>query len=121
MKCIATQSPPDLNAVFAALSDPTRREILSRLTGGPLSVGAIAEPFQMSQPAISKHLKVLEQAGLINRATKAQSRPAELNATNMKAAVDWLEHFRTFWTDSFDQLDVLLEDMKQDQSKDLTP
>lgn len=115
MNQIAKRTPPDLNAVFAALSDPTRRDILARLTKRPLTVGAIAQPFQMSQPAISKHLKVLEHAGLINRASKGQSRPAELNAAHMEAAADWLEHFRTFWTTSFDQLDALLEDMKQNQ------
>lgn len=119
MNQLATENPADLNAVFAALSDPTRRAILSRLTQGPLSVNAIAEPFQMSQPAISKHLRVLENAGLIDRETKAQSRPAALKAAHLKQAVDWLEDFRAFWTGSFNQLDSLLDDMKQ--TKDQTP
>ncbi|MET1414157.1 metalloregulator ArsR/SmtB family transcription factor [Roseibium sp. HPY-6] len=101
-----------LDAVFAALSDPTRRAILTRLAAGEASVAEIAEPFDMSQPAVSKHLKVLERAGLITRGADRQRRPARLNAGPMKDAVAWLEEFRTFWSSSFDQLDTLLEELK---------
>lgn len=98
--------------MFAALSDPTRRAILHRLTASEASVGELAEPFAMSQPAVSKHLKVLENAGLITRAADRQRRLARLNAAPMQAAVRWLEEFRAFWDGSFDQLDSLLEDLK---------
>ncbi len=101
-----------LDAVFAALSDPTRRAILTRLAGGEASVNELAEPFAMSQPAVSKHLKVLERAGLVTRGTDRQRRPARLNAAPMKEAVAWLEEFSRFWSSSFDQLDTLLEDLK---------
>ena len=103
----------DLDAVFAALADPTRRAILSRLADGQASVNEIAEPFEMSQPAISRHLKVLERAGLIERDVDEQRRPARLKAENMVAAVNWLEEFRVFWETSFDQLDDVLGNMKQ--------
>lgn len=101
-----------LDAIFAALSDPTRRAILTRLASGEASVNEIAEPFEMSQPAVSKHLKVLERAGLITRGTDRQRRPARLNAKPMREAVAWLEEFRKFWSSSFDQLDSLLEELK---------
>ncbi|WP_420336016.1 ArsR/SmtB family transcription factor [Roseibium sp.] len=101
-----------LDAVFAALSDPTRRAILTRLAAGEASVNEIAEPFDMSQPAVSKHLKVLERAGLIMRGADRQRRPARLNAVPMKEAVAWLEEFKTFWSSSFDQLDALLDELK---------
>lgn len=104
----------DLNTVFTALADPTRRAILSRLASGEASVNEIASPFEMSQPAISKHLKVLERAGLITRAADRQRRPARLNAAPMREAVAWLEEFEAFWTGSFDQLDGLLNDLKHD-------
>lgn len=115
----ASSSSPNLDAVFAALADPTRRAILSRLAGGDASVNEIASPFEMSQPAVSKHLKVLERAGLVTRAVDQQRRPARLNAEPMSAAVEWLEEFRTFWTGSFDQLDGLLDELKQDPEKKL--
>ena len=107
----------DLDAVFAALADPTRRSILARLAAGEASVGALAEPFEMSQPAISKHLKVLERAGLIDREIDRQRRLARLNAAPMRAAIDWLEEFRRFWSSSFDELDGLLEELKQAEPK----
>jgi len=110
--------PGDLDAVFAALADPTRRAILSRLAAGEASVNELAAPFEMSQPAVSKHLKVLERAGLIERAVDRQRRPARLKAEPMAAAVSWLEAFRRFWSTSFDQLDGLLEELKTAERKD---
>jgi len=112
--------PQDLDAVFAALADPTRRAILSKLAGGEASVNELAAPFAMSQPAVSKHLKVLERAGLIERAVDRQRRPARLKAEPMAAAVKWLEDFKQFWESSFDQLDDLLEQLKKakPQAKD---
>lgn len=103
-----------LDAVFAALADPTRRAILSRLAAGEASVKELAAPFEMSQPAVSKHLKVLERAGMVERAVDRQRRPARLKAEPMAAAVGWLEDFRRFWSGSFDQLDGLLDQLKQD-------
>lgn len=110
--------PGDLDAIFAALADPTRRAILSRLAAGEASVNELAAPFEMSQPAVSKHLKVLERAGLIERAVDRQRRPARLKAEPMAAAVSWLEAFRRFWSTSFDQLDGLLEELKAAERKD---
>jgi DNA-binding transcriptional ArsR family regulator len=107
----------DLDAVFAALADPTRRAILSRLAGGEASVNEIAAPFEISQPAVSRHLKVLEQAGLIERDVDRQRRPARLKAEPMAAAVRWLEEFKQFWSSSFDQLDDLLEELKKAEKK----
>jgi DNA-binding transcriptional ArsR family regulator len=110
-------SAPNLDAIFSALSDPTRRSILSRLAQGEASVQEIAQPFQMSQPAISKHLKVLEKAGLIARDVDEQRRPARLNAQNMAVAAKWLDYFKKFWGTSFDQLDELLIEMKTDMNE----
>jgi DNA-binding transcriptional ArsR family regulator len=107
----------DLDAVFAALADPTRRAILSRLAGGEASVNEIAAPFEISQPAVSRHLKVLEQAGLIERDVDKQRRPARLKAEPMAAAMRWLEEFKQFWSSSFDQLDGLLEELKKAEKK----
>ena len=104
---------PNLDAVFSALADPTRRAILTKLAGGEASVNELAEPFDMSQPAVSKHLKVLEKAGLVTRGTDRQRRPAKLNAAPMQDAIAWLEEFKRFWTSSFDQLDALLEELKK--------
>jgi len=118
MELISTPENVNLDAVFAALSDPTRRAILARLAGGEASVNEIASPFEMSQPAVSKHLKVLERAGLVERDVDQQRRPARLKAEPMAAAVDWLEEFRQFWTASFDQLDGLLETLKAVELKD---
>ena len=101
-----------LNATFAALADPTRRAILARLASGQASVAELAEPFAMSQPAISKHLKVLERAGLVSRGRDAQRRPRRLQAKPLAEATDWLEHYRKFWEASFQELDTLLEELK---------
>lgn len=98
-----------LDAAFAALADPTRRAILARLAAGEATVSELAEPFDMSQPAISKHLKVLERAGLIERGREAQWRPCALTAAPLKDAVAWLEHYRRFWEASFDRLDGFLQ------------
>lgn len=97
-------SPDHLSATFAALADPTRRAILARLALGEASVTALAEPFAISLPAISKHLKVLERAGLIGRGRDAQMRPCRLEAAALKEAAQWLEQYRTFWEESFDRL-----------------
>src|SRR5947207_1191244 len=94
-----------LSTTFAALADPTRRAILGRLASGETSVNELAEPFEMSLPAVSKHLKVLERAGLIARGRKAQWRPCRLQAGPLKEVADWLEHYRRFWDESFDRLD----------------
>jgi DNA-binding transcriptional ArsR family regulator len=117
MEQVGYASPQNLDAVFAALADPTRRAILSRLAAGEASVLEIAAPFAMSQPAVSRHLKVLERAGLIAREIDGQRRPARLKAAPMAAAVSWLEEFRRFWSSSFDQLDGLLEELKKAETK----
>lgn len=104
---------PNLDAVFAALADPTRRAILTRLVEGEASVTEIAAPFEMSQPAVSRHLKVLERAGLIERDIDQQRRPARLRAETMAIAVDWLADFEAFWRTSFDQLDSVLLSMQK--------
>jgi len=108
-------SPARLDATFAALADPTRRAILARLASGEASVTELARPFDMSQPAISKHLKVLEGAGLISRGRDAQRRPCRLSAKPLADANEWLERYRKFWEASFDRLDGLLEEMKAEQ------
>ncbi|MBO6548046.1 MAG: winged helix-turn-helix transcriptional regulator [Rhizobiales bacterium] len=108
-----TNSPAQLDVVFSALADPTRREILSRLAEGELSVNEIAEPFEISQPAISRHLKVLERAGLIERNVAQQQRPARLKAETLVVAVDWLTEFKEFWGASFDQLDHVLKTLNE--------
>jgi DNA-binding transcriptional ArsR family regulator len=109
---------PDLDAIFAALADPTRRAILSRLVEGQASVNEIAAPFEISQPAVSRHLKVLERAGLIERDIDEQRRPARLHVQKMAVAVDWLNEFKAFWGASFDQLDDVLFNMQQADSKE---
>ncbi|HET9372144.1 MAG TPA: metalloregulator ArsR/SmtB family transcription factor [Vicinamibacterales bacterium] len=101
-----------LDATFAALADPTRRAILARLSTGEASVNELAEPFAMSQPAISKHLRVLEQAGLISCGRDAQRRPRKIDAQPLAAASAWLEEYRRFWEASFARLDDLLDEMK---------
>src|SRR6266446_1172225 len=101
-----------LSATLSALADPTRRAILARLTSGEASVTELAKPFDMSQPAISKHLKVLERAGLITRGREAQRRPCHLAAKPLADANAWLERYRQFWEASFERLDSLLEEMK---------
>ena len=102
-----------LDATFAALADPTRRAILARLARGEASVLELAEPFAMSQPAISKHLKVLERAGLISSGQDAQRRPRRLEAAPLAEATRWLEEYRRFWEGSFERLDGLLDEMKK--------
>src|SRR5690349_2160205 len=104
-----------LDATFAALADPTRRAILARLALGEATVMELAEPFAMSQPAISKHLKVLERAGLISRGRDAQRRPARLEARPLAEANAWLENYRRFWEGSFQRLDDLLDEMKREE------
>lgn len=106
-----------LDTTFAALADPTRRAILARLAVGEASVAELCEPFAMSQPAISKHLKVLERAGLITRGQDAQRRPRRLEAKPLEEANMWLENYRHFWEESFERLDALLEEMKADEKK----
>jgi DNA-binding transcriptional ArsR family regulator len=105
----------DLSVTFGALADPTRRAILARLASGEATVSELSEPFEMSGPAISKHLKVLERAGLISRGREAQWRPCRLVGTPLKDAADWLEEYRRFWEDSFDRLDDYLREL---QAKD---
>jgi DNA-binding transcriptional ArsR family regulator len=106
-----------LDATFAALADPTRRAILARLASGECSVMELAEPFAMSQPAISKHLKVLERAGLISRGRDAQRRPCRIEAGPLAEANEWLEEYREFWEGNFQRLDDLLEELKAVQKK----
>lgn len=106
-----------LDATFAALADPTRRAILARLAKGAASVNELAAPFAMSQPAISKHLKVLEKAGLISCGVHAQRRPRTLEARPLEEATLWLERYREFWEESFRHLDAVLEDLKKKEKK----
>jgi len=106
-----------LSATFAALADPTRRAILARLVEGDVSVTDLAQPFDMSMPAISKHLKVLERAGLIARGREAQWRPCRLAAGPLKEVANWVEHYRRFWEQSFDRLDHYLKELKAKEQK----
>jgi DNA-binding transcriptional ArsR family regulator len=108
-------APDYLSATFGALADPTRRAILARLAGGEASVGELAAPFAMSLPAVSRHLKVLERAGLIARGRTAQWRPCRLAPAPLKEATDWLDAFRAFWDDSFDRL---AEHLRRVQTED---
>lgn len=107
-----------LSATFAALADPTRRAILAHLAKGEASVTELAKPFEMSLPAISKHLKVLERAGLIVRGREAQWRPCHLNADALKDVDDWLEQYRQFWEESFDRLDDYLQELQTQEKQD---
>ncbi|MEU4193366.1 metalloregulator ArsR/SmtB family transcription factor [Kribbella sp. NPDC026611] len=104
----------DLTGVFAALADPTRRAILTELRRGDATVAELAAPFSMSQPAVSKHLKVLEQAGLISRTQRATARLSHLEAEPLRAAVGWLLDYRSYWAESFDRLDDVLEELQRD-------
>jgi DNA-binding transcriptional ArsR family regulator len=106
-----------LSATFAALADPTRRAILARLQSGDISVTALAEPFSMSLPAVSKHLKVLERAGLIARGREAQWRPCRLEASPLQDVAHWVEHYRRFFDESFDRLDLYLEELQAKEKK----
>ena len=106
-----------LSNTFAALADPTRRAILARLATGEASVTELAEPFEMSMPAVSKHLKVLERAGLIARGREAQWRPCRLDATPLKDIAGWIDYYRRFWDESFDRLDAYLMELKKKEKK----
>src|SRR5580658_3085352 len=110
-------APDQLSATFSALADPTRRAILARLASGEVSVTRLAEPFEMSLPAISKHLKVLERAGLIARGREAQWRPCRLEAGPLKDAAKWIEHYRRFWEQSFDRLEAYLREVQKKEKK----
>jgi DNA-binding transcriptional ArsR family regulator len=107
----------DLDAVFGALADPTRRAILARLASGEVTVSELAEPFAMSQPAVSKHLKVLERAGLIARGRDAQRRPCRLQPEPLKTVADWVAHYEHFWTESFDRLDEYLKTLQPEEEQ----
>ncbi|AYY11433.1 ArsR family transcriptional regulator [Actinobacteria bacterium YIM 96077] len=108
-----------LDATFAALADPTRRAILARLAAGEATVTELAAPFEMSQPAISKHLRVLERAGLVTRTRDAQRRPCRLEARPLQEATAWLENYRTYWEESYQRLDGLLDELRavEEQSR----
>jgi DNA-binding transcriptional ArsR family regulator len=106
-----------MSSTFSALADPTRRAILARLALGETSVTELAEPFEMSMPAVSKHLRVLESAGLITRSRAAQWRPCKLNAEPLQAAADWLDEYRQFWEQSFDRLDEYLQKLQAKETK----
>ncbi len=110
-------TPDRLSATFAALADPTRRGILARLASGEASVNEIAEPFDISLPAVSRHLKVLADAGLIERSREAQWRPCKLKADPLKDVADWVEHYRRFWEESFDRLDMYLRQLQKKEKK----
>ena len=110
--------PPDtLSTTLSALADPTRRAVLARLASGDLSVTELAEPFDMSLPAVSKHLKVLERAGLIARGREAQWRPCRLEASPLKDVSEWVAHYRRFFDESFNRLDDYLEELKKKEKK----
>ena len=106
-----------LSTTFAALADPTRRAILARLMAGEATVNELAEPFEISLPGVSKHLKVLEHAGLVERSREAQWRPCRLDAKPLAEATQWLEGYRRFWESSFQRLDALLEEMKAQEKE----
>lgn len=110
-----TPTSEALDATFAALADPTRRAILARLAQGEASVTELGKPFALSQPAISRHLRVLERAGLITQGRRAQLRPRTLEGAPLKQAVDWLERYRSFWDESFERLDGFLEELKEQE------
>jgi len=117
MHSTGRMTPARLDATFAALADPTRRAIIARLASGEASVNELAEPFAMSQPAISKHLKVLERAGLVSRSRDAQRRPRKLEPKPLAEATVWLERYRRFWEGSFQHLDALLDELKTAEKK----
>ena len=108
-----------LSATFAALADPTRRAILARLSLGETSVSELAEPFEISLPAVSKHLKVLERAGLVARGREAQWRPCRIDAGPLREVADWLEHYRRFWEQSLDRLDEYLKELQSKEKKNV--
>lgn len=110
-------SPDRLSATFAALADPTRRAILARLASGETSVAELAAPFEISAPAVTKHLKVLEKAGLISRSRQAQWRPCHLEAAPLQEAAGFIEQYRQFWEQSFDRLDAYLKELQAKEKK----
>jgi DNA-binding transcriptional ArsR family regulator len=110
-------SPDNLNRTFAALADPTRRAIIAQLADGEATVTELAAPFDLAQPSISKHLKVLERAGLISRGRAAQTRPCRLEAVRLKEIANWVEMYRKLWDDSFDRLDTFLKSTKSTPSR----
>jgi DNA-binding transcriptional ArsR family regulator len=114
---LCNMAPDRLSATFSALADPTRRAILARLALGEASVAELAKPFQMTGPGVSKHLKVLEHAGLIVRGREAQWRPSRLEARPLKDAADWLDRYRRYWDESFDRLDDHLRDLQTKGTK----
>jgi DNA-binding transcriptional ArsR family regulator len=107
-----------LDAAFSALADPTRRAILARLAAGEASVSELAAPFAMSLPAVSKHLRVLERAGLIARGRRSQWRPCRLDRTGWRAASEWIERYRRYWDESFDRLDSVLQQLNDEEPRD---
>jgi DNA-binding transcriptional ArsR family regulator len=111
-------TPDRLSNTFAALADPTRRAILARLASGQASVTELAAPFQMTMPAVSKHLKVLERAGLIARGREAQWRPCRLEGEPLRDVADWMEQYRRFWDESFDRLDDYLQSIQKEKKHD---
>jgi DNA-binding transcriptional ArsR family regulator len=118
IKRLVNYMPADnLSTTFAALADPTRRAILARLATGDASVTELAEPFDMSMPAISRHLKVLEEAGLITRGREAQWRPCSLEPAPLKEVVDWVDRYRQIWAERFDRLDDYLQELKEKEKK----
>ncbi len=112
---------PDLDATFAALADPTRRAILARLASGAASVQELAEPFDMTLPAVSKHLKVLERAGLVARGRDAQRRPCRLTAAPLREVAGWAERYRRFWEESLDRLDDYLRELQRAEGQPAAP
>ncbi len=110
-------SPDQLSTIFAALADPTRRAILARLAAGPATVKELSAPFAMSGPAVSKHLRVLERAGLITRGRDAQFRPAQLDATPLKDVAEWADKYRQFWDASYERLDAYLQKLQRQGKK----
>lgn len=115
-----TQPTDRLSAIFAALADPTRRAILARLTQGEATVKELAEPFNISAPAVTKHLKVLQRAGLITQGREAQWRPCRLEPAPLREVNDWLERYRRFWDESLDKLDAYLKEIQANLPQDLT-
>jgi DNA-binding transcriptional ArsR family regulator len=110
-----------LSMTFAALADPTRRAILARLTAGEISVTELAEPFEISLPAVTKHLQVLERAGLVSRSRHAQWRPCKLEAEPLRAASSWIGEYRQYWEASLDRLDIYLQELQQQEVSDDKP
>ena len=111
-------TPDQLDLTFSALADPTRRAILARLASGEASVKELAEPFEMTLPAVTKHLKVLQRAGLITQGRRAQWRPCRLEAKPLREVADWVESYRRFWEESFDRLDAYLKELQEGEKTD---